>query len=92
MGSESFAANYANYANRRVKDSIDAPVRVVRVIRGKILVAAYAALNFALLFPSLQHRKEGWLRHQRKFGEATEADAAGVVFLLDSSENHPTSR
>src|SRR5216110_227694 len=35
------------------------------------------------------HRKEGWLRHQRKFGEATEADAAGVVFLLDSSENHP---
>src|SRR5437773_1051407 len=31
----------------------------------------------------------GWLRHQRKFGEATEADAAGVVFLLDSSENHP---
>ena len=49
MGSESFAANYANYANRRVKDSIDAPVRVVRVIRGKILVAAYAALNFALL-------------------------------------------
>src|SRR5437773_9834679 len=34
------------------------------------------------------HRKEGWLRHQRKFGEATEADAAGVVFLLDSSENH----
>ena len=32
MGSESFAANYANYANRRVKDSLDAPVRVVRVI------------------------------------------------------------
>src|SRR5438093_4159341 len=25
----------------------------------------------------------------RKFREATEADAAGVVFLLDSSENHP---
>src|SRR6266700_7097614 len=40
-------------------------------------------------FPSLHYRKEGWLRHQRKFGEATEADAAGVVFLLDSSENHP---
>src|SRR5205809_2875793 len=35
------------------------------------------------------YRKEGWLRHQRKYGEATEADAAGVVFLLDSSENHP---
>src|SRR5205809_1828340 len=35
------------------------------------------------------HRKEGWLRHQRKFGEATEADAAGAVFVLDSSENHP---
>src|SRR5436309_10950297 len=25
----------------------------------------------------------------RKFRDATEADAAGVVFLLDSSENHP---
>ena len=34
------------------------------------------------LFPSLHHRKEGWLRHQNKFREATEADAAGVVFLF----------
>jgi len=25
---------YVNYANRRIKESINAPVRVVRVIRG----------------------------------------------------------
>src|SRR6185295_5478978 len=39
--------------------------------------------------PSLHHRKEGWLRHQEKCRAATEADAAGVVFLLHPSENHP---
>ena len=46
-------------------------------------------LDGAATPPLPHHRKEGWLRHQRKFGEATEGDAAGVVFLLDSSENHP---
>ena len=41
------------------------------------------------LFPSLHDRKEGWLRQQKEFREATEADAAGVVFLLFSSGHHP---
>src|SRR5437870_2465626 len=34
-------------------------------------------------------REEGWLRHQEKCRAATEADTAGVVFLLHPSENHP---
>ena len=33
-------------------------------------------------FPSLHHRKEGWLRHKEKWRAATEADADGVVFLV----------
>src|SRR5436190_1921430 len=33
------------------------------------------------IVPSLHHRKEGWLCHQ-KYCEATEADTAGVVFLI----------
>src|SRR6059058_4756924 len=43
------------------------------------------------LFPSLHHRitarRGGCVI--KKFREATEADAAGVVFLLFSSEHHP---
>jgi len=41
------------------------------------------------VIPSLHHRKEGWLRHQVNFAQPPKLDAAGVVFLLFSSENHP---
>ena len=43
------------------------------------------------LFPSLHRRKEGWLRHQEN-REATEADAAGVVFLFFSFGKPPRPR
>src|SRR5215467_2260366 len=33
------------------------------------------------VFPSLRHRKEGWLRHQ-ELSRRPEADAAGMVFHL----------
>ena len=42
--------------------------------------------------PSLHQGKEGWLRHQTKRREASEADADGVVFRLQrccTEENHP---
>src|SRR3989442_12421737 len=38
--------------------------------------------------PLLAPPQGGVAASSRKFREATEADAAGVVFLLDSSENH----
>jgi hypothetical protein len=38
--------------------------------------------NRAPVVASLHHRKEEWLRHQKKFRAASEMDAAGVVFLL----------
>jgi hypothetical protein len=39
--------------------------------------------------PSLHHRKEGWLRHQKML-RSNRCGATGVVFLLiDQSENHP---
>ena len=34
------------------------------------------------VIPLLASGKEGWLRHQNKFREATEADAAGVVSTI----------
>src|ERR1041385_2055975 len=37
------------------------------------------------IFPSLHYRKEGRAASQKRFRGATEADAAGVVFLLDPS-------
>jgi len=33
-------------------------------------------------FPSLHHRKEGWLRHQENFAKPPKQDAAGVVFVF----------
>src|SRR5881396_2428892 len=43
----------------------------------------------ARVIPLLAPPQGGVAASSRKFREATEADAAGVVFLLDSSENHP---
>jgi hypothetical protein len=40
-------------------------------------------------FPSLHNRKEGRAALSIRFRAATEADAAGVVFLCFQSENHP---
>ncbi|PYS05478.1 MAG: hypothetical protein DMG12_07455 [Acidobacteria bacterium] len=54
------AANYANDANRRPQESIDAPVRVVRAIRGYylrvsgILAAHFFGCGSAALRPFLQ--------------------------------------
>ena len=44
------------------------------------------------IFPSLHHRKEGRAASSRKCCEATDADAAGVVFLLDSIGKPPRPR
>src|SRR5262249_3837668 len=41
------------------------------------------------IVPSLHHRKEGWLRHQKNFVQPSKTDAAGVVFHFFLSENHP---
>jgi hypothetical protein len=43
-------------------------------------------------FPSLHHRKEGRAAPSIKFCEATEADAAGVVFLSLSIGKPPRPR
>jgi hypothetical protein len=40
-------------------------------------------------FPSLHQRKEGRAASSKRYRAATEADAAVVVFRLDSPENHP---
>src|ERR1700674_5392060 len=44
------------------------------------------------LFPSLHHRKEGKAASSKRFRAATEADAAGVVFLLFSIGEPPRPR
>src|SRR6185436_18193773 len=41
------------------------------------------------LFPSLHHRKEGCLRHQKNVAKPPKPDADGVVLLRQRSENHP---
>src|SRR6266516_4803891 len=41
------------------------------------------------VIPLLASRQGGVAASSSKFRAATEADAAGVVFLLFSSENHP---
>src|SRR5262249_21111788 len=43
-------------------------------------------------FPSLHHRKEGQAASSKKCCEATEGDAAGVVFLLFSIGKPPRLR
>src|SRR3970040_1589347 len=42
--------------------------------------------------PSLHHRKEGQAASSRKYREATEADADGVVFLYSFSGKPPRPR
>ena len=43
----------------------------------------------ARVIPLLASPQGGVAASSRKYREATEADAAGVVFLMSSSENHP---
>src|SRR2546425_1132588 len=50
------------------------------------------SINRSLAFtPLLASPQGGVSASSRKFREATEADADGVVFLLFLSENHPSS-
>jgi hypothetical protein len=44
------------------------------------------------LFPSLHHRKEGRAASSKKIRAASKADAAGVVFLMDSIGKPPRPR
>src|SRR5262249_33748572 len=64
--------------------------------RGLEIVAVIQSVNEleSSIFPSLHQRKEGRAASSIKFCEATEADAAGVVFrppprVCFQSENHP---
>jgi hypothetical protein len=40
-------------------------------------------------FPSLHHRKEGWLRHQENVAQHPKTAQPGWFSTLFSSENHP---
>src|SRR5438094_3299127 len=46
-------------------------------------------IGIRALFPSLHHRKEGWLRHQKNFAKPPKQTQPGWFSFLYPSENHP---
>src|SRR2546423_969501 len=42
-----------------------------------------------VIFPSLHHGKEGWLRHQENFAQRPKQKQPGWFSVCSQSENHP---
>ena|SRR2546425_10048956 len=58
-------------------------------ICGARLPLTRSALESGVIFPSLHHRKEGWLRHQKNFAKPPKPTQPGWFSFLYPSENHP---
>ena len=72
-------------------DSYSAPNENFVLVSVLTVAAVIGAVNKleSSVIPLLASPQGGVAASSRKFRAATEADAAGVVFLMFSSENHP---